>query len=69
MHEIFPTKHLATNNKSINQPTNLIRFRIWLGFMVFNASYNNISVISWQSVLLVGGTGVTGKNNRPAACH
>jgi hypothetical protein len=25
--------------------------------MVFNATFNNISVISWQSVLLVEGTG------------
>jgi hypothetical protein len=27
---------------------------IWFGwFVVFNATFNNISVISWQSVLLV----------------
>jgi hypothetical protein len=26
---------------------------VFLGFMVFNATFNNISVISWQSVLLV----------------
>jgi hypothetical protein len=25
----------------------------WFGFMVFNATFNNISVISWRSVLLV----------------
>ena len=29
--------------------------------MVFNANFNNISVISWQSVLLVEETGVSGK--------
>jgi len=29
--------------------------------MVFNATSNNISVISWQSVLLVEETGVPGK--------
>ena len=29
-------------------------FKIW--FMVFNATFKNISVISWQSVLLVGET-------------
>jgi hypothetical protein len=28
--------------------------------MVFNATFNNISVISWQSVLLVEKTGVPG---------
>ena len=35
---------------------------VW--FMVFNANFNNISVISWRSVLLVEETGVTGENNR-----
>jgi hypothetical protein len=29
--------------------------------MVFNATFNNISVISWRSVLLVGRTGVLEK--------
>jgi hypothetical protein len=30
--------------------------------MVFNATFNNISVISWQSVLLVEETGVPEEN-------
>jgi len=33
--------------------------------MVFNATFNNISVISWQSVLFVEETGVHGENHRP----
>jgi hypothetical protein len=33
--------------------------------MVFNAAFNNISVISWWSVLLVEETGVPGENHRP----
>ena len=37
--------------------------------MVFNATFNNISVISWPSVLLVQETGVPGENHRPAASH
>jgi hypothetical protein len=37
--------------------------------MVFNATFNNISVISWQSVLLVQETRVPGENHRPVACH
>jgi hypothetical protein len=32
--------------------------------MVFNTTFNNISVISWWSVLLVEETGVFGKNHR-----
>ena len=35
--------------------------------MVFNATINNISVISWQSVLLVEETGVPKENHRPVA--
>ena len=37
--------------------------------MVFNATFNNMSIISWRSVLLVEGTGVPGENHRPAASH
>ena len=33
--------------------------------MVFSATFNNISVISWRSVLLVEETGVAGENQRP----
>jgi hypothetical protein len=35
--------------------------------MVFNTTFNNISVISWQSVLLVEETGKPGENHCPAA--
>jgi len=35
------------------------RFGLW--FMVFNATFNNISLISWRSVLLVEKTGVPEK--------
>jgi len=38
-------------------------------FMVFNATFNNISVISWRSVLLVEKTGVPGENHRPVASY
>ena len=34
--------------------------------MVFNATFNNISVISWWSVLLVK---EIGENHRPVASH
>jgi hypothetical protein len=38
-------------------------------FMMFNATFNNMSVISWRSVLLVGGNRVPGENHRPVASH
>ena len=38
-------------------------------FMVFNATFNNISVISWWLVLLMEETEVPGENHRPALFH
>jgi hypothetical protein len=37
--------------------------------VVFNASFNNISVISWRSDLLGEETRVPAENNRPVASH
>jgi len=37
--------------------------------MVLNATFNNASLISWRSVLLVEETGVPGKNHRPVTSH
>jgi hypothetical protein len=37
--------------------------------MVFNTTFNNISVISSLSVLLVEETGVPGENHRSAVSH
>ena len=36
---------------------------------MFNATFSNISVISWRSVLLVEETGVLGENNPTVASH
>jgi len=36
------------------------------GFFIFNGTFNNISVISWQSVLFLE---ETGENHRPVASH
>ena len=43
-------------------------FTFWLvgWFMVFNATFNIISVIAWQSILLVEVSVVPGENHRPA---
>jgi hypothetical protein len=42
---------------------------VYVCLLVFNATFNNISVISWRSVLLVEETGVPGENHRPVASH
>ena len=41
----------------------------WIMVMVFNTIFNNISIISWWSVLLMEETGVLGENHRPVASH
>jgi hypothetical protein len=38
------------------------KFGFRFGFIVFNATFNNISVISWWSISLVEETGVHGEN-------
>jgi hypothetical protein len=44
----------------------LINHWVGRGVMVFNATFNNISVISWRSVLLME---ETGENHQPVASH
>jgi len=44
-------------------------FTVALWIMALNATFNNISVISWRSVLLVEETGGPGENQRPVASH
>jgi hypothetical protein len=41
----------------------------WVRVMAFNATFINISVVSWWSVLFVEDTGVPGENHRPVASH
>jgi len=48
---------------SVQSKKKYIKVRV----MVFNATFNNISVISWLSVLLMEETGISGENHRPAA--
>ena len=38
---------------------------LWFGLRVFNATFDNISVISWQSVLLEEDTWVPRENHQP----
>ena len=38
-------------------------------FLVFNATFSNISAISWRPILVVEEAGVTGENHRPWASN
>ena len=53
---------INTIKDKINEDT----FHLFM-VMVFNVTFNNISVISWQSILLVEEIGVPWENHRPAA--
>jgi hypothetical protein len=47
----------------------VLDWRVKVRVMGFNATFNNISVISWWSVLLVEETRVLWENHRPVASH
>jgi len=51
---------VVINPTTIRQRPWLLPYGGWLRLMAFNAIFNNISVISWQSVILVIGTDCTG---------
>jgi hypothetical protein len=58
--------------QSVPFTTKVVIFRIQLmakWVMLFNATFNNISVISWWSDLLVEETGLCRENPKPASSH
>ena len=69
----FTTIYVINLNQIKNFGYNMVNLipkevlRLW--FMVFNATFNNFSVISWWSVLLVEETWVPGKRHQPVPSH
>ena len=49
--------------------TTILEVMVRVRIMVFNATFNNISVILWRSVLLVDETVVHGESHRPVESH
>jgi len=43
--------------------------RVNVRVMVFNTTFNNISITLWRPILLLEETRVPRENNRPAASH
>ena len=63
-------KSLQTQNHTlVNTVLRLFNWVLGVKVMVVNATFNNISAISWQPVLLVEETAVTRENHWPAASH
>jgi hypothetical protein len=50
-------------------PMNISQYVNILWIYLNNVTFNNISIISWCSVLLVEETGGLGENNQPVASH
>ena len=51
------------NPGNIDNKNAMVNCLVWVRIMVFNTTFNNISVILWQSVLLVAETGVPRENH------
>ena len=67
-HILFPFQSCSL--KQLGQlKLNLVGMYIGLSSSMLNAIFNNISVTSWRSVLLVEETGVPGVNHWTAASH
>jgi len=58
MEAVWLSPHIPITSTTAHEHHNLDRV------MVFNAAFNNISVILWWSVLMVEETGVPGENHR-----
>jgi hypothetical protein len=71
----FEDNIISTNQSGVsvydlwNKVINYDRREWIVSLMEFNAIFNDISIISWQSVLFVEEIGVPGENHRPAASH
>ena len=61
---VWSNEMIYTDLKNINTDRTISSW-----FMVISVTFNNISVISWQSVLLSEETRGPGENHRPVASH
>jgi len=58
-----------TNKMKYYRPYNSVLKYTRVMVIVFNATFNNISVILWRSILLMEETGVPGENHWPVVSH
>ena len=71
IYRVFDVQYFIPNLfiESLSNIVCFVKVRVRVMVMMFNATFNNISVISWRSVLLVEDTGVLGESHRPVASH
>ena len=63
------TEHKKNNDIWHHKSRSWLGTKMCLFVCLVNTTFNNISVISWQSVLLVEETERHGENHQPVACH
>jgi hypothetical protein len=66
---VWPSKKKSVQHHPFIKFCPFVLYIYRVRVMVFNATFNNISVISWRSVLLVEETRVPTENHWPAASH
>jgi hypothetical protein len=63
----MPHRFNRMNDKKIPVSKVIVKYQtnhvLWWWFVVFNVTFNNISIISWRSVLLVEETEVPGEKH------
>ena len=60
--ELYLYSQISTTNAKY---WSIVSICLFVCFMVFNATFKNISVMSWRSVLFVEETGRSAENHRP----
>jgi hypothetical protein len=66
---VLKSIHVHVLHKSAIQYVKSLFTSLFACLMVFNATFNNISVILWRSVLLVKDIRGPGENHRPVTSH
>jgi hypothetical protein len=60
---------MAIQHKKLPQQIRIKYIGVRVKVMIFNATFSNISAMSWQLVVLVEEVGVSGENHRPWASN
>jgi hypothetical protein len=60
-------RNLQIQHKKLPQQIRIKYLGVRVKVTIFNATFSNISVMSWQLVVLVEETGVPGENHRSVA--
>jgi hypothetical protein len=64
-----PGTLVSSTNKTDRHDITVLLVKVALNNLLFNATFTNITVISWRSVFLVEETRVPGENHWPVASH